>query len=115
MDIATAFINPIILLAIGKWLEIKMEAKHEKQQKTEQEKQEAEKELKDIINLLTEGETCILRDRILQSCNYFIGQQKITPLALENISKMHDAYKALGGNGLCDRVFKEINELEVTK
>ncbi|WP_085023889.1 hypothetical protein [Anaerovibrio sp. JC8] len=113
MEIIQYFLSPLILLLMGKWLETKIDSYRQKQEAEKAIQEQAEKELQQTIELLKTGTTCILRDRILQSCNYFNQQGHITPLALENITRMHEAYKSLGGNGLCDRVFSDLEQLEV--
>ena len=77
------------------------------------EKREKQKELEKTIMELKEGTQAILRDRILQSCTHFIEEKQITPLALENITRMYTSYKKLGGNGLATHVYQQVKELEV--
>ena len=103
------FISPLILLLIGKWLDNRLK----RQEQKEQEKREKQKELEKTIMELKEGTQAILRDRILQSCTFFIEQKQISPLALENITRMYTSYQNLGGNGLATHVYEQIQELEV--
>lgn len=121
-DLVQSLLLPGIILAFGKYLDYKMDKHKKEQDKIIQEqlneiakRQQREADRDSRINLLHEGLTAILRDRILQSTNYFINQGHITPLALENITKMHDVYKSMGGNGLCDRSYEEVNKLPVDK
>ena len=113
-------IYPACLVAFGKWVDHRLakqkeeqEAiyRHQVEEQAKKQQREAERDLK--MERMQDGILAVLRDRILQSCNYFIAQGKISQLALENITMMHDAYKALGGNGLCDRQFKTVNKLRV--
>lgn len=72
-----------------------------------------EQEISAKIELIQMGLLAMLRDKIIQSCTYFIETGCIPMLVLENITKMHDSYKALGGNGLCDQLFQEIQQLPI--
>lgn len=118
IEVLHSLVVPVLLLIFGKYLDHKMENHKKEQDRIIQEqlnvlarKQQREADRDDRINLLHNGLTAILRDRILQSSNHFISQGHITPLALENITKMHDVYKAMGGNGLCDKTFERVNNL----
>lgn len=111
---------PACLLAFGKWVDYRLARQkkeqeeiyhHQAEEQAKKQQREAERDLK--IERMQDGILAVLRDRILQSCNYFIAQGKISQLALENIAMMHDAYKTLGGNGLCDRQFEAVNKLQV--
>ena len=113
-------IYPACLVAFGKWVDYRLAKqkeeqeviyRHQAEEQAKKQQREAERDLK--MERMQDGILAVLRDRILQSCNYFIAQGKISQLALENITMMHDAYKALGGNGLCDRQFKTVNKLRV--
>ena len=75
------------------------------------------KELQTIsrqINQITDSDLIILKDRILQSCRFFIGKGSITMAARENISEMYACYKDMGGNGTCKIVFDEAMKLDIS-
>ena len=117
-NIAQYIIYPAMLLFLGKWIDYKIDQNKKKldasmaaqaEELARRQQREAERDLK--IEQMQDGIRSVLRDRILQSCNYFITRGSITPLALENITMMHDSYKMLHGNGLCDKQFKTVNEL----
>jgi hypothetical protein len=119
-ELLKMLIYPAGLLLLGKWVDYKLakqkeeqEAiyRHQVEEQAKKQQREAERDLK--MEKMQDGILAVLRDRILQSCNYFVAQGKISQLALENITMMHDAYKTLGGNGLCDRQFKAVNKLRV--
>lgn len=119
-DILQYAIYPAMLIILGKWIDWRINKNKEAQEKllkqqmeelAKRQQLEAERDLK--IEQLQDGIRAVLRDRILQSCNYFIERGSITPLALENITLMHDSYKELHGNGLCDRQFEAVNKLQV--
>ena len=104
-------LSPVAIILIGKYLDYKIES-HQKKRAEERLNQTAkEQEMATTIELMKMGLLSMLRDRILQSCRFFIDQGKIDPLVLENITKMHDSYKALGGNGLCDRLYSKVQDL----
>ena len=75
------------------------------------------KELQTIsrqIKQITDSDLIILKDRILQSCRYFIGKGSITMAARENLSEMYACYKEMGGNGTGKIVFEEAMKLEIS-
>lgn len=83
----------------------------------EVENQLLKKELQTIskqINRITDSDLIILKDRILQSCRFFIGKGSITMGARENISEMYACYKDMGGNGTCKVVFEQAMKLEIS-
>lgn len=112
MDLFLQYLlSPLVIVAIGKWLDFKLD-KHKKEREREKAVELAkEQEMTATMELMKMGLMAMLRDRILQSCNYYIGKGSITALALENITRMHDSYKALGGNGLCDHQYDAIQNL----
>ena len=75
------------------------------------EKMAKEQEIRANVELISMGLRSVLRDRILEACKYNIDKGSIEPIALENITRMHDSYKLLGGNGLCDHLFETVQEL----
>lgn len=62
---------------------------------------------------LEDGMTAILRDRIVQAYYHYHDKGTITLHGLENVKGMYSAYKALGGNGVVDKLYADILELEV--
>ena len=66
------------------------------------------------ITKITDSDLIILKDRILQSCRFFIGKGSITMAARENIADMYACYKDMGGNGTCKIVFEEAMKLEIS-
>lgn len=119
-DIIQYAIYPAMLLVVGKWIDWRMQKHKEAQDEilriqmeemAKKQQREAERDL--IIEHLQDGIRAVLRDRILQSCNHFIEKGSITPLALENITMMHDSYKELHGNGLCDKQFEAVYALPI--
>ena len=60
---------------------------------------------------LETGVQALLRDRIIQSCDYYQKKQSISVHGRENIQSMYAAYHALGGNGAVTALVKDVNEL----
>ena len=64
------------------------------------------------VGLLAEGLKASLRDRIVQSCTYFVENQGWVPSGVfGNIAKMYHAYTLLGGNDVATRFFEELRKL----
>lgn len=104
-------LSPILIVIFGKYIDAKVERYRAKRDKEKAQELAKEQEIRATIDLVSVGIMSVLRDRILQSCNYYIGKGAISALALENITRMHDSYKALGGNGLCDHQYDAIQNL----
>lgn len=79
------------------------------QKRTEEKLKKIDISMENIIN----GGTALLRDRILQSCQYFRKMGRIPFSSRENLRKMYDVYHAYGGNGIATRDFKAMMDLPV--
>ena len=78
--------------------------------------QALEKELHHLnqqIKQITDSDLIILKDRILQSCRYFITKGYITVAARENITEMYQCYKKMGGNGTGKIIYEQAMELKI--
>lgn len=78
--------------------------------------QTLEKELHHInqqIKQITDSDLIILKDRILQSCRYFITKGYITVAARENITEMYQCYRKMGGNGTGKIIYEQAMELKI--
>ena len=104
-------LSPLLIIIIGKYIDGKAESYREKRAEEKAQELAKEQEMAAKIELMQMGLLATLRDRILQSCRFYIEKGNIDPLVLENITKMHDSYKALGGNGLCDHQYEAIKNL----
>ena len=62
---------------------------------------------------LEDGMVAMLRDRIVQAYYHYHARNTITLHGLENVKGMYAAYKALGGNGVVDRLMEDLLVLEV--
>lgn len=55
------------------------------------------------------GTMLLLRREIISDYNkYIIDGEDLLPLAFADLEEIHNAYKALGGNGMTDEMFKAI-------
>ena len=104
-------LSPLAIIFIGKYLDYKIESHQKKRAEEKAIEYAKEQEMAATIELMKMGLMAMLRDRIIQSCRFFIDKGSIDPLILENITKMHDSYKALGGNGLCNRQYAAVLKL----
>ena len=78
--------------------------------------QTLEKELHHLnqqIKQITDSDLIILKDRILQSCRYFISKGYITVAARENITEMYNCYRKMGGNGTGKIIYEQAMELKI--
>lgn len=64
-------------------------------------------------NSIKEGVRAILRDRIIQSCNYLNQIGCITTPQLENIELLYESYKGLGGNGVITSLHNQTMKLRI--
>ena len=60
---------------------------------------------------LEEGVQALLRDRIIQACDYYQQKQAVSVHGRENIQNMYKAYHALGGNGTVTALVHDVGEL----
>lgn len=61
------------------------------------------------------GIRCMLRDRIIHSCEKHVALGCCPLPVRESLEEMHAAYRALGGNGAIDHIVAEMNELPTVK
>lgn len=60
------------------------------------------------------GTRLLLRRQIVSDHRkYVIKGEPMTQFAYEDIIEVHDAYKALGGNGLTDKMYKELHNISI--
>lgn len=83
-------------------------SKERKKEKDEREKAQKErKRSNDVEN----GVKCLLRDRIIERYNKYMGQKFIPIYGMENVEDMYDAYHDLGGNGTITKLVDELKKL----
>lgn len=57
----------------------------------------------------------LIRDRLYQSCTFYMTRKWVTPEDLENLKFMYENYHNLGGNGTGTLLYQRVLELEVKK
>lgn len=58
---------------------------------------------------------CLLRSNITSKCYVYSEMGEIPYYEKENIDKMFEQYKNMGGNSYVDTIVKEINQLPIRK
>ena len=66
------------------------------------------------IRKLKEGMKCQLRSDMLTIYYHNREGKQIRQYELENLVKLYEAYKALGGNSFIDKIYEEVMGWEVT-
>lgn len=119
---AQYILSPMLIIIIGKYIDSKTEKYRKKRMEEKAAELAKEQEIAAKIELISAelkllrtGLLAMQRDKLIQSCSHFIDQGHIPLIVLANLTKLHDAYKDLGGNGLCDQLFKEVQELTIIK
>ena len=62
-----------------------------------------------------EGEKCLLRCEILNIYYKGLEKHEIHQYEAENLVKLYEAYKALGGNSFIEEVYSDIKEWKVVR
>lgn len=55
----------------------------------------------------------LLHDRIYNEAKYRIREKCISTEDYDNLRYLYEPYKALGGNGTCERLMEEVNRLPI--
>jgi len=55
----------------------------------------------------------LVRDRLYQSCKYFISEGEISTDDLQNLTVLYEGYTKLGGNGTCKELYERVLELKI--
>lgn len=66
------------------------------------------------IRKISEGTRCQLRSEMLRIYYHNKESGKIRQYEYENFVMLYEAYKALKGNSFIDKIYREVQELEVT-
>ncbi len=69
--------------------------------------------LRMTVELQRDCNYAMLHDRIFQSCEYFIKQGQINLNELENLNKLYNSYRKIGGNGLCEELVCRVKNLKL--
>lgn len=67
---------------------------------------------KDLTN---EGLLALLHDRLYEECSSILSNGVVTSDELDNIIHLYEPYHKLGGNGVCERMVKQISEMKIEK
>ena len=62
-----------------------------------------------------DGEKCLLRCEILDIYYKGLEKREIHQYEAENLVKLYEAYKALGGNSFIEEVYSDIKEWKVVR
>ena len=65
--------------------------------------------------LIKEGMMALLHDRIYQACSFFLAQGWCSTEDRSNLECLYVPYKALGGNGTGESLYKKCLELPLTE
>ncbi len=91
--------------------ERKQERLEKERLEREQERYAREQERLARMVLSEEALVAILRDRIIQSCRFFIKRGSIPAFERESIERMYNAYHSLGGNDIASDIYRQMREL----
>lgn len=73
------------------------------------------KESKKFNSAQAAGTRLLLRRQIVADHKkYVVKGEPMTHFAYDDIVEVHDAYKALGGNGLTDKMYNELQNIDIT-
>lgn len=65
------------------------------------------------VQKITHSDLVIMKDRILQTCHYFLSKGYITLSARENVTEMYNCYQDMGGNGTGKLVYEQTMNLPI--
>lgn len=65
------------------------------------------------IRKISNGTRCQLRSEMLRIYYHNVESGKIRQYEYENFVMLYEAYKALKGNSFIDKIYKEIQEMEI--
>jgi hypothetical protein len=57
------------------------------------------------------GLQAVLRDRIIERYSHYEEKGRMPVYAMENVTKMYEAYHGLGGNGTITKLYNELMKL----
>ena len=85
--------------------------KHEEEKEQETERWQKQQQIE--YNAICAMLIALGHDRILQGYRYYKRNGGISPQDLETMTKLYEAYHALGGNGTVTMVYEKIKELPI--
>ena len=65
------------------------------------------------ISKISNGTKCQLRSEMLRIYYHNVESGKIRQYEYENFVMLYEAYKALKGNSFIDKIYREVQELEI--
>lgn len=65
------------------------------------------------VSKISNGTKCQLRSEMLRIYYHNIGDGKIRQYEYENFVMLYEAYKALKGNSFIDKIYKEVQSMEI--
>lgn len=71
------------------------------------------KEQKKVRSANSEGTKCLLRVKLIEYHDKYMGKGSIPSYALRNWVEMFNAYKRLSGNGMIDGMDREVRGLKI--
>ena len=71
------------------------------------------KEQKKVRSANSEGTKCLLRVKLIEYHDKYMGKGSSPSYALRNWVEMFNAYKRLGGNGMIDGMDREVRGLKI--
>ena len=113
-DIAAPAILSILSVATGYivWL---LQQQRTEQREAAKEQRAASKLAEEELQAIKKGLMLKLRRDILDDHKrYYTNREPLTPEDFDTIVDIHDAYKALGGNGTTDKAFDEIKTIPLS-
>ena len=57
----------------------------------------------------------LLHDRLYEGCQEVIAKKSVSAEDYENLMYLYMPYKAMGGNGTCERLMTEVEKLPINK
>lgn len=114
LQLVLTFVS-VVLSSVAAYFVYLLKARDERREKEERDAKAvarvyAEKKEKEH-EALKNGVTAILRDRLMQTCEYYATQGWIPVHSFENVVMLYTAYHDLGGNGIVSQLYDTLQTL----
>lgn len=109
LEVVVIFVSAVVTSVVG-YIFHKIKQRDERRDALEAERDKNILEREQAIN---QSLRALCRDRILQGYRYYKHHGYITTADLETMTKLYDAYHALGGNGTITAVYDKICQLPI--
>lgn len=118
IDFIHEFIAPgftaVISAAIG-YIVWNLKQQRLEQKEARKAQNDAAEEAKKELDAIKKGLMLELRKGLLEDHErYCVQKESMQPLTYETVCEVHEAYKALGGNGMTDKIFHEIQNVHLS-